>query len=355
MAQGESAEKTEEPTGKRIADARKKGNVPNSKDTSALISLFISFSAIYLFAPYITNRLKSIYEYFIGMIKEEFTASLVINMGIYSLSELVAIVIPIAMIILIAGVLGTVFQIGILLTLEPLKMDLKKINPIQGIKKLFGAKIFVDAIKMVFKSFSTFIIAFVVFFNFLEELPEVTMWDYFYQILWLKDKLIILVSIILAIFLFFAIIDFSYTRYKHKKDLKMSKQEVKDEMKNMDGNPEIKARIRRKQMELSRQRMMSNVQDADVVITNPTHYAIAIRYDQSRDDAPMVLAKGVDRLAQKIKELARENEIMIYEDKELARALYKDVEIDRPIPKALYEAVAKVLAFVFESNKNQRR
>jgi flagellar biosynthetic protein FlhB len=206
---------------------------------------------------------------------------------------------------------------------------------------------------MISKSSITFIIAFFVFLGFLKELPEVTTWNYYYQIEWLGDKLIVLIAILLAIFLIFAVIDFAYTRYKHKKDLKMSKQEIKDEMKNTDGNPEIKGRIRRKQMEMSKQRMMSNIPDSDVVITNPTHYAIAIRYDQSKDAAPIVLAKGVDRLAQKIKEIARENSIVIYEDKELARALYKDVEIDSPIPRALYEAVAKVLTFVFEANNKR--
>jgi flagellar biosynthetic protein FlhB len=155
----------------------------------------------------------------------------------------------------------------------------------------------------------------------------------------------------IGVFIVFAAIDFAFQKYSYKKSLKMSKQEIKDEMKNSEGNPEIKAKIRQIQMKMAQQRMMGEVPKADVVVTNPTHYAVAIRYNKAEDRAPKVIAKGVDHLAQKIKEIARENDVMIVENKPLARQLYAEVEIEQEIPEKLYKAVIEVLVYVYKTKQ----
>jgi len=187
------------------------------------------------------------------------------------------------------------------------------------------------------------------FMKFLNEIPKLELMSFFEQLKWFEEKALIIIFAMLAVFLVFAAIDFIYQRYSYKKSLRMSKQEIKDEYKQTEGNPEIKAKIRQLQREMAKKRMMSEVPKADVVITNPTHYAVAIRYDKTKDEAPRVIAKGVDNLAIKIKEIAREHDIMIVENPPLARELYKLVDIDELIPQKLYKAVAEVLAFVYKA------
>jgi flagellar biosynthetic protein FlhB len=192
-------------------------------------------------------------------------------------------------------------------------------------------------------------VGFLLFYNFLKEIPKLELMNFFQQIRWFEDKAVILIFSLLAVFFVFAIIDFVYQKYTYKKSMRMSKQEIKDEYKQTEGNPEIKAKIRQLQREMAKKRMMAEVPKADVVITNPTHYAVAIRYDKTKDEAPRVVAKGVDNLALKIKEIAREAGVMIVENPPLARELYKSVDVDEVIPPKLYKAVAEVLAFVYRS------
>jgi flagellar biosynthetic protein FlhB len=346
----DSDDKTEEPTSKKLQDARNKGNVPNSKDTSGLIGLIISIAAIYMMFDFMVEHIKSLFRWYVDFYGQEITKDMLMEFFLVTLKELGLIILPIALAIMVSGVLGTVGQIGLLFTTEPIKFKLDKLNPISGLKNLFSVQKLVEGTKMTLKSFTIFGIAFWYFLDFLEEMPTVVLLDYFAQLDWLMEKLFFLIVLVLIIMLVFAAIDLAWTRYKHKKDLRMSKQDVKDEHKNMEGNPEIKAKIRQKQMEMVRNRMMSNVPDADVVVTNPTHYAVAIRYQEGKDRVPLVVAKGVDSIAQKIKEIARENSVPIYENAPLARDLYKSVELEESVPERLWQAVAEVLAFVRNTN-----
>jgi flagellar biosynthetic protein FlhB len=257
---------------------------------------------------------------------------------------------PIALTILISGLIGSISQTGFLFSIEPIKPKLSKINPMSGLKRIFSLQTFVNGFKMVFQVSIVFTVAFILLWRFLKELPEVTLFDYFYQLIWLRDKAIIIIGAILGVLMVFAIFDFFFTKSQYNKKLKMTKQEVKDEMKNIDGNPEIKARIRQVQMEMAKQRMMNNVQDSDVVITNPTHYAVAILYDPDKYGLPIVSAKGVDLVAGQIKTLARENGIPIIENKPLARQLYAEVKLNDTIPDKLFKAVAEVLSYVASVN-----
>jgi flagellar biosynthetic protein FlhB len=248
-----------------------------------------------------------------------------------------------------AGVVGNIAQFGFLFTTKPIKPKLSKISPLKGLKNLFSIKKVFNGIKIILKVSIAFGVGFYLFLGWLEEIPKLELFDLMMQIKWLVDKSIILAFTMLSVFLVFAAIDFAYTKYSYIKSLRMSKQEIKEEMKNAEGDPRIKAKIRQIQMKMAMQRMMKEIPKADVVVTNPTHYAVAIRYDRTKDKAPRVIAKGVDHLAQKIKEIAREHDVMIVENKPLARQLYAEVELEAEIPEKLYQAVIELLVYVYKT------
>ena len=194
-------------------------------------------------------------------------------------------------------------------------------------------------------------VGFIYFFYFIQELPTVALFGLGDQLDWLIDKMIIIAFVMLLIIFIFALIDLVIVRKQYFDGLKMSKQEIKDEMKNIEGDPLIKGKIRQIQMQASRKRMMAEVPNADVIITNPTHYAVAIKYDEEKSHAPIVVAKGKDNVAQQIKKIAREENIHIVQNPPLARSLYNEIDIDKPISEELFGAVAEVLAYVYKMNK----
>lgn len=222
-------------------------------------------------------------------------------------------------------------------------------------KNLVSLKKLLDGFLITFKVMTAFIIAFFVFIGFMHELTTVALFPIGDQMLWFRDKAIILIGILLAFFMVMASVDYLIKRYQYFKSLRMSKQEVKDEFKNMEGDQQIKGKIRSLMFQAARKRMMQNLPSADVVVTNPTHYAVALRYDSEKDRAPRVLAKGADFLAQRIKEVAKEYEIPIIENPPLARALYKDVDLDMEIPETLYQAMVEVLIKVQKINDERRK
>jgi flagellar biosynthetic protein FlhB len=344
-------EKTEEPTSKKLEDAKKEGNVARSQEFSGFVTLFVAIGAMFLLFGYLVDRFQYLYKYYHSMIGVELTKNTAFNVAIVSIKEMVLMVLPIAVVILVAGILGNVSQFGFNFTTKPLVPKFSKINPIKGFKNIVSMKKFIEGAKNTLKVLFVFAVAFYFLLFMLEELPKVTLFSFGDQLEWLVEKAFILAGIVLILFLVFAIADLFIVRYQHKKELRMSKQEVKDEMKQMDGDPKIKAKIREVQMKMAKQRMMKDVPSADVVITNPTHYAVAIRYDQLKDQAPMVVAKGIDLIAQKIKEIARENDVQVVENPPLARELYKMCDLNSSVPQKLYKAVAEVLAFVYNAKK----
>ena len=344
-------EKTEEPTSKKIEDARKEGNVAKSMEFSGFVILFISALIIIFYLKYVSIDLEKYFAFIASLIGKELTKNLIYQIVIKSFLAFIIILAPVMFTIMIAGVLANVFQTGFLFTIKPIMPKLEKINPIKGIKRIFSVKTIVEGIKMTLKVAVAFGVGYYLFLGFLGEIPRLALMNVFEQIRWFSQKAIILIFSMMAVFLVFAIIDFIYQRYSYKKSLRMSKQEIKDEFKQTEGNPEIKAKIRQLQREMSKKRMMAEVPKADVVITNPTHYAVAIRYDKEKEEAPRVIAKGTDNLAIKIKEIAREAGVMIVENPPLARELYKSVEVEEIIPPKLYQAVAEVLAFVYKAKR----
>ena len=343
-------EKTEEPTPKKIEDARKEGNVPKSQDMAGLVTLFVAILAFLLLFGFIAHRIEGLVHYYLAVIGTPLEKEMLFDLMLVTMREFLIMTIPLALIVASAGVIGNVAQFGFIFTTKPLVPDLKKIDPIKGFANLVSLKKLIEGAKITLKSMATMGVGFVFFFMFIEELPTVALFGFGDQLLWLRDKAIVIALVMLVVMFVFAVLDLLIVRKQYFDKLKMSKQEVKDEYKNMEGDPHIKAKIRQIQMQASRKRMMAAVPEADVVITNPTHYAVAIRYDEKRHAAPVVVAKGKDQLALQIKKIAREHHVHIVQNPPLARSLYREVEVDRPIPEALFAAVAEVLAYVYKMN-----
>jgi flagellar biosynthetic protein FlhB len=347
----DDAEKTEEPTDKKIEDARKEGNVPKSQDTSGVITLFVAIMTVLMVFPFIADHMVHLFKYYFSLVGTPLDKAFMLDIAIVTFKEALLMVMPLAFSVAIAGVIAALAQFGFLFTTKAIMPDFKKLDPIKGIKNLFSMKKLIEGLKITLKAFTTLGVGFIFFFYFIQELPTVALFGLADQLDWIKDKMIMIAFVMLLVIFVFALIDIVIVRKQYFDGLKMSKQEIKDEMKNMEGDPLIKSKIKQKQMEISRQRMMAEVPNADVVITNPTHYAVAIKYDTEKSHAPMVVAKGMDNMAQQIKKIARENEVHIVQNPPLARSLYDEVDVEQTIPEALFGAVAEVLAYVYRTNK----
>ncbi len=346
-------EKTEEATSKKIEDARKQGNVPRSQDLSGFVTLLVGIAVLIFLMGFMIDRLINLYLYYQQLIGQSLDTQLIRKIVIYTVLQGFLIVLPLAGTIMIAGIISNVMQFGFNFTTEPLTFKPEKINPIKGLANLFSLKKLVEMIKIILKVGAVFGVAFFFFLQFITELPTAIFYSMIDQLMWLKEKMLILAGVILLLFLIISIADLFIVRFQYFKGLRMSKQEVKDEYKQMEGDPKVKGRIRQLQMQAARKRMMQNIPTADVVITNPTHYAVALRYDTSKESAPVVIAKGIDHLALRIRKMAIENGVQIVENPPLARELYKLCDIDQMIPPTLFKAVAEVLSFVYHSNKQK--
>lgn len=347
-------EKTEEPTSKKIEDARLEGNVAKSQDIVGVAVLFVAILALLMLFNFIAERMLDLSRYYLSLMTQPFDRELLFDMAVVTFREFLIMALPISLVIAIAGVAGTMMQIGFNFTTKPLVPNFSKLDPIKGFANLFTFHKFMESVKITLKSLTALGIGFLFFWSYIQELPTVALFSLENQMGWLRDKSIVLASVMLIIIFIYAVIDLFLTRKQYFDKLKMSKQEIKDEMKNMEGDPHVKAKIRQIQMQAARKRMMSAVPTADVVITNPTHYAVAIVYDETKHFAPVVVAKGVDNIAIQIKKVARENGVHIVQNPPLARSLYKEVEIDHPIPEMLFAAVAEVLAYVYKMGKKRK-
>ena len=338
---GESGEKTEDATPKKLDDARKEGQVAKSQDVGVAVLLLLMFACLKVFGGFISDRMHGTFRMYFGNLSE--------FAGDFTMAgrEILLTAGPILALTLIAAFVVNVVQVKWKPTMKPLKPKMSKINPFSGFKKMFSK----DKLFDLFKSVAKLGVLFYVVYSSLKEewglVTNIYQLDLWAAVLLIVDTVIAVGFKISIVFMILAAVDFYYQKRKFKNDMKMTKQEVKDEYKNTEGNPQIKGRIRSKMQEASRRRMMQSVPEADVVITNPTHLAIAIKYDKSLGEAPVVLAKGADYLAEKIKNTARQHRVEIVENKPLARMLYYNVEIGDQIPPELYQMVAEVLAYVY--------
>lgn len=344
-----AGEKTEKATPKKRQDARKKGQVLKSQDVTAAIVLLLLFLFLYFTGPMMVKGifgfLHQAFER--NILIETVNAETVMQMYTDSLKEMALIILPFMAIAVVAGIVANYLQFGFLFTTETMKFDLKKMDPIKGIKKIVSVRAIVNLIKSILKiSFIGTVTVVIVWMN-LEEVLSLSFqspWDTLTTVAKLTGLMGIAASLTLVII---AIIDYIYEKYEYEKQLKMSKQDIKDEYKNAEGDPKIKSKIKQRQREMAMRRMMQEIPNADVVITNPTHYAIALKYDDQNMEAPKVVAKGTDYVAQKIKLIAKENDVVMVENRPLARAMYDQVEIGQQVPEEFFKAIAEILAYVY--------
>lgn len=346
----EDEEKTEDPTPKRREEAREEGNVPQSQDLVMALGLLFSFVLIYFLMFGAIKELMAFINKFLTdyMVNKPVTIRSVHTLFMEVTFFIGDLVIPIMIGMIIVGVLSYYLQFGFLFTFEPLQPDLSSLNPIQGLKQLASKRSLVEFIKSVLKLILVAGISFVTLKAILPQLFVMGLSEARNAIKLLGNTVFLLAMRVSVVFIILGIIDFFYQKWEHEQDLKMSKKEVEEEKKQTEGDPEIKSKRKEKQQEMAQQRMMQEVPEADVVVTNPTHIAVALQFDMETMEAPLVVAKGEDLIAQKIKEVARENDVEIVEEKQLARALHKMVEIGDEIPEQLYQAVAEILAYVYE-------
>jgi len=341
--------KTEEPTSKKLEDTRKEGNVGKSAEVVGAGVLF--FASVYLlfFSTDLFVEIKKMMLFIFSFIGQDLgeTGYLAITNTVITL--LLEGLTPLFILVIILSISLNVAQFGFLM--NPLKMEFSKLNPISGLKNLFSLKKLVEAIKLMAKLTFVFIVMYAIILVTANDILSMMDMGLGASLDLILELTAYFVSAILLIIIIFAIIDFWFTKYHYIKSLKMSKQEIKDEHKQMDGNPEIKGRIRSIQMKMAMQRMMGDVKDADVVITNPTHYAVALQYNQGTATAPKVIAKGIDFIALKIKDIARENDVPIVENPSMARALHDQLEVDQEIPEEFYQAIADIFGYIYNLKK----
>ena len=351
FADGEGGEKTEPATQKKLDDARKEGKVAKSKDLTEGFALVVLFLLLKVFIGYLGERMVGIFDVTIGRMAEFVQVN---QAGLYTTAvtaivsnmiiEMLLMVWPFFLFGFVITFLISVYQVGWKISAKTMEPKMSKFNPINGFKRIFSKDSLFELAKSLVK---VGLIVYISYTNISEEANNLFI---LYEID-LKQAIALVGQIILdvgleisIIFVFIGLVDYFYQKWKFSEEMKMTKQEVKDEYKNTEGDPQIKGRIRQKMREASQRRMMQDVPKADVVITNPTHFAVAIKYDAEVSRAPVVVAKGEDFLAQKIKEIAKENQV---ENKPLARMLYHNVDIGAEIPPELYQSVAEVLAMVY--------
>ena len=342
-------EKTEEPTSKKIEDAKQKGNVPKSAEVPGTAILFFSSLYLLFFADAFFLDIKKMMLYIYSFIGSEMDGRVYYTISHTIITTMMYALFPLFFLVLFLAIIFNTMQFGFIIT--PLKLELNKINPISGFKNIFSLKKVLEALKLTAKLAIIFIVMVIVLAIIWDEILAMMNKDLPASMASMITLTMYFLLTILLIIIIFAIIDFFFTRHYYFKQLKMSKQEIKDEHKQMEGDPLVKGRIRQIQMKMAKQRMMSDVPDADAVITNPTHYAIALKYDEKKTGAPVVVAKGIDFLAIKIKEIARQSDIPIIEDPALARALYDQVEIEQEIPEIFYKAIAEIFTYIYNLNK----
>jgi len=349
MPENAGQEKTEKATGKKRSAARRKGQVAQSKEISSAMILMTALAIFYFSGAWILQKLA---ELIVGVYQNVGTLRFtqISDASAFSLEilyQFLAVVLPFLLPIAIVGIVANVMQVGFQISTEAIAPKFTKMNPISGLKRLGSLKSMVELCKSIFKIIIIGSIAYLLVKSDVQDFPalihqEVGQILVFIARVSLKVCFFVCLSIIVL-----AVLDYIYQRWQHEQDLKMTKQEVKDEQKQTYGDPKVKARIRGVQLEMARRRMMEAVPEADVVITNPTHLAIALKFDAREMAAPRILAKGSGYIAQRIREIAVEHQIPIVEEKPLAQALFKMVEIGDYIPAELYRAVAEVLAYVY--------
>ena len=350
MADNNKDQKTEEPTSKRITDTEKKGNFAHSKEIN---SSFILLAALLSFMILGEQSTRNVMGSWTDMFAESWTLQLtpeeLYKVAANTMQAFVKIVGPFLIIIMLAGVMSNLLQIGGLrFSSHPLVPKFNKLNPLAGFGRIFSKNSVMELFKSLFKVGIISVISYYVIKSHWKEIPPLMGFGVGQVLSFMGFVALEIIFNVLLVMIFLSLLDFTFQKFTYLENLRMTKQEIKEERKESDGNPQVKQRIRTVQMQMARKRMMSAVPEADVIVTNPTHISIAIKYDTENFAAPLVVAKGVGPIAMRIREIAKENGIPLVEDKPLARTLNKTVEVGQMIPASLYKAVAEILAYVYK-------
>ena len=353
MAEQEGQEKTEVPTEKKRRESREEGQVAFSKELSSAALLAGIVLTLVATSPIILDAMRQLMSQIFRDLaqRKELSIDIIFTLSGEILSIILPAFAPFAAIIIFAGIFASVLQVGVQITFKAISPKFNKISPLTGLKRLFSSQSLADFLKSMAK---LIIVGFVGYLTYIDKITELnglsvstpeSILIYNFTVVAEVAGKIVLALVAIAIF------DYFYQRWHHEQQLMMTKQEVKDETKQTEGDPQLKARIRQIQREMSNARMMQEVPKADAVIVNPTHFSVAILYDRDVMSAPEVIAKGADHLALRMRTVARENNVPILERPELARDLYANVEIGDDIPERFYKAIAEILAFVYRLRK----
>jgi flagellar biosynthetic protein FlhB len=344
-----AGEKTESATPKKRQDSRKKGQVAKSAELPSSIILLACICCLMMLGPFYQKQMLAMFgDVFINRLNMSVTDANVLSMFGHYAQQMLMFLAPIFTVVIIFAFAAHYVQFGWLFTLEPLIPKLSKLNPLTGAKGIIGVRSIIEFFKSSLKLITVSLVVYMILWSekkrFLD-LAHMPVQDIFAFVADLTIRMGIFVAVLLLVI---AVFDYLYQRYEYEKKLKMSKQDIKDEHKNMEGDPLIKGKIKERQRRMALMRMMQEVPKADVIITNPTHFAVALKYDGTKMDAPTVIAKGQDYMALRIREIAKQNDIITMENKPLARALYDRTEVGESVPADLFQAVAEVLAYVYQ-------
>lgn len=352
----QGGDKSEDPTPHRLREAREKGQVAKSREITVAFVLLLAYTCFKYLGQYMMKNLTDTARIIYQLIPE---ASNNFNMGFAGYALLLALrglaltVLPIFGIVFLSTFLAEALQTGFVVSMDPLSPKIEKLNPLEGFKKMFSMQGFVELIKSLLKIIIVFYISFTAAredLPFIIMLSQVQPWD----AIALGASIVIKVATRVGIFYIgIAILDYLYKRWEYMRNLRMTKQEVKEEYKRLEGDPQVKQRMRDLQRQAAHQRMMGAVPQADVVVTNPTHIAVALKYKTEEMVAPLLLAKGQRKIAEEIKRIAEANEISIVENEPLARSIYRTTKVNQEIPPDLYQAVAEVLAYVYKIKRDR--
>jgi flagellar biosynthesis protein FlhB len=354
MAESDQEQKTEQPTGKRLNEAREKGQLPVSREVATWF-LFISILIVIAWlAPPMGRRLTMSLRVFLEMPHDISLEGKGIQRALGNVLMQVGLATMVSFALLaVSVVIGTMLQTGFYFNTTRLEMDIKKLFPIQGFKRLFSMASLVELLKSFVKLVVIGAVVFTVLWPLIGNLPYFVGRDIIQSMEFLHKEVIHLIIIMMLVVTVIAVADLLYQRFSYFKGLRMTKQEVKDEHKQMEGDPMIKRRLMSIRLERARKRMMAHVPNADVVVTNPTHYAVALQYDNSKMAAPTVVAKGINLIAERIRDVAEKNAVPLVSNPPLARALYDTVEVDEVISAQHYRAVAEVISYVYKLKRKK--
>ncbi len=349
MSQGSGEERTEEPTPKRLREAKEKGQVPRSRELNGTIVLIVAAVGLMLLGSVLVDDLAQIMRDALSISRDEVRDPVVLVQQLGSVvGKALWLLTPFMALLVLAAMSGPVSMGGFSFSTKAIAFKAEKLNPIKGLGRIFSAKGLMELLKTVAKFMLVAVVSALLLWSLRMELLSLA-YESLGQALRHAGTLFVWAFLALSsVLILVAAIDVPFQLYQHKKQLKMTLKEIKDEAKETEGRPEVKGKIRALQREMSQRRMMEEVPTADVVVTNPTHYAVALRYDRTGSGAPRVIAKGADLIAMRIREIASSHGITIVSAPPLARALYATTELDQEIPAELYVAVAHILAYVYQ-------